>query len=59
MRRDNRFTAGDIAEYLQVSRRSAERLLKKLVDCKLVEVVGEEQPYRQGRPRSVYRLCLY
>ncbi|MGG4498472.1 GTP cyclohydrolase IIa [Brevibacillus reuszeri] len=55
LRRDNRFTATDLAEYLQVSRRSSERTLKKLIDHQVVEVVGEEQPYQQGRPRAVYR----
>lgn len=56
LRRDNRFTASDLAEYLQISRRSSERTLKKLIEHQVVEVVGEEQPYQQGRPRAVYRL---
>ncbi|MCC8438463.1 HTH domain-containing protein [Brevibacillus sp. M2.1A] len=56
LRRDNRFTASDLAEYLQISRRSSERTLKKLIEHQVVEIVGEEQPYQQGRPRAVYRL---
>lgn len=56
LRRDNRFTATDLAAYLQVSRRSAERVLKKLGDKAFVESVGEEQPYQQGRPRALYRI---
>ncbi|MFP3387682.1 transcriptional regulator [Brevibacillus sp. SIMBA_040] len=56
LRRDNRFTATDLAEYLQFSRRSAERMLKKLMEKGFVETVGEEQPYQQGRPRAVYRI---
>ncbi len=56
LRRENRFTANDLAEYLQVSRRSAERMLKKFVEQKFVEIIGEEQPYQQGRPRAVYRM---
>ncbi|NRQ55025.1 transcriptional regulator [Brevibacillus sp. HD1.4A] len=56
LRRDNRFTATDLADYLQISRRSSERTLKKLIDHQVVEVIGEEQPYQQGRPRAVYRL---
>ncbi|MGG4496536.1 transcriptional regulator [Brevibacillus reuszeri] len=55
LRRDNRFTATDLAEYLQISRRSSERTVKKLIDHQVIEVVGEEQPYQQGRPRAVYR----
>lgn len=53
------FTSHDLAEYLEVSRRSAERLLKKLYDQRFVEVIGEETPYQQGRPRAVYQLNLY
>ncbi|WP_421617533.1 transcriptional regulator [Brevibacillus sp. TJ4] len=56
LRRDNRFTATDLAEYLQVSRRSAERILKKLADKHAASRVGEEQPYQQGRPRAVYQI---
>ncbi|MGG1664003.1 transcriptional regulator [Brevibacillus sp. NRS-1366] len=56
LRRENRFTATDLAEYLQVSRRSAERMLKKMMDNGFVETVGEEQPYQQGRPRAVYQI---
>ncbi|EST53433.1 hypothetical protein T458_21725 [Brevibacillus panacihumi W25] len=56
LRRDNRFTATDLAAYLQVSRRSAERILKKLADKEFVRAVGEEQPYQQGRPRALYRI---
>lgn len=56
LRRDNRFTATDLAEYLQLSRRSAERIVKKLMTHRFVESVGEEQPYQQGRPRAVYRI---
>ncbi|MED1796134.1 transcriptional regulator [Brevibacillus nitrificans] len=56
LRRENSFTATDLAEYLQLSRRSAERVLKKMVNHQFVVPVGEEQPYRQGRPRAVYRI---
>ncbi|QRG66724.1 transcriptional regulator [Brevibacillus choshinensis] len=55
LRRENRFTATDLSEYLQLSRRSAERILKKMIEQHFVESVGEEQPYKQGRPRAVYR----
>lgn len=55
---DNQVTANELAEYLKISRRSAERLLKKLKDQHYVEKVGEEQPYQKGRPRSLYRISL-
>lgn len=52
----NEFTAHDLESFLQVSRRTSERILKKLVDHQYAEVVGEEMTYQQGRPRAVYRL---
>ncbi|WP_203363858.1 hypothetical protein [Bacillus sp. REN10] len=54
----NRFTASDVADYLEVSKRSAERLLKKFADGGYLYVIGEEQPFQNGRPRSIYRLDL-
>ncbi|MGG1167885.1 transcriptional regulator [Bacillus mycoides] len=53
-----KFTAADLSEYLQVTRRSTERLLKKLVDCRYANICGEEMPYQQGRPRAIYELNL-
>ena len=52
----NEFTAHDLETFLQVSRRTSERILKKLVDHQYAEIVGEEMTYQQGRPRAVYRL---
>ncbi len=53
-----KFTAADLSEYLQVTRRSTERLLKKLVDYRYANICGEEMPYQQGRPRAIYELKL-
>ncbi|WP_144510557.1 hypothetical protein [Bacillus sp. FJAT-22090] len=50
------FTAPDLEAHLQVSRRTTERLLKKLVDQGYAQVVGEEMTYQQGRPRAIYKL---
>lgn len=58
LRRVNRFTAKDLAEYLEISRRSSERIIRRFVVHHFVEVVGEEQPHQQGRPRSVYRITF-
>lgn len=55
-RTSNQFTAGDLADYLQVTRRSTERILKKLTDNGYVKIVGEEMTYQQGRPRAIYEL---
>lgn len=50
------FTSQDLEAFLQVSRRSTERILKKLVDRGLARVIGEEMTYQQGRPRAIYEL---
>lgn len=50
------FTANDLASHLGVSRRTAERTIKKLLSSDFANTVGEEMTYRQGRPRSVYEL---
>lgn len=55
-RQSLQFTAGDLAEYLQVTRRSTERILKKLVEHGYAKMVGEEMSYQQGRPRAIYEL---
>lgn len=52
------FTAKEMTDFLHVSRRTTERLIKKLVDADYVEVIGEEMSYAQGRPRSVYKFKL-
>lgn len=50
------FTANDLAIHLGVSRRTAERTIKKLLSSSYANTVGEEMTYRQGRPRAVYEL---
>ncbi|GHH99523.1 transcriptional regulator [Neobacillus kokaensis] len=57
-RKDVHFTAADLADYLKVTRRSTERILKKLADHGFVKVVGEEMTYQQGRPRAIYELNM-
>lgn len=52
------FTAADLSDYLQITRRSTERILKKLLDHGYVRVVGEEMTYQQGRPRAIYELNM-
>lgn len=55
-RKSTEFTAYDLEVYLQVSRRTTERILKKLADHGYAKVVGEEMTYQQGRPRAIYEL---
>ncbi len=49
------FSSQMLADSFSISRRSAERMIKKLLDQELLQVAGEEQPYDQGRPRSLYQ----
>ena len=55
-RQSAQFTSQNLAEYLQVTRRTTERIIKKLVDQGYAKVVGEEMPHQQGRPRTIYEL---
>lgn len=57
-RSSSQFTAAELTDYLQITRRSTERIIKKLVDHGSIRVVGEEMTYQQGRPRSIYELHL-
>lgn len=55
-RKSTEFTAYDLEVYLQVSRRTTERILKKLADHGYAQIIGEEMTYQQGRPRAIYEL---
>lgn len=55
-RQSTQFTAQNLAEYLQVTRRTTERIIKKLVDNGYAKAVGEEMTHQQGRPRTIYEL---
>ncbi|MGE7623747.1 hypothetical protein ACQKMD_11985 [Viridibacillus sp. NPDC096237] len=55
-RQSLQFTAQDLSEHLQVTRRTTERILKKLVEHNYAKIIGEEMTYQQGRPRSLYEL---
>ncbi|WP_303968897.1 HTH domain-containing protein [Sporosarcina ureae] len=57
-RQSTSFTAHDLAGYLAVSRRTAERTIKKLMDHQFIQAVGEEMTYSQGRPRALYEMKL-
>lgn len=54
----NQFTASDLEKFLGLTRRSTERMIKKLVDHQLIVRSGEEMTYQQGRPRTVYTFQL-
>ncbi|GAA0356233.1 hypothetical protein [Bacillus horti] len=50
------FSATQLAEYMQISRRSAERFIKNMVTAELARVIGEEQLTPRGRPTALYQL---
>lgn len=52
------YTAQELANTLKVTVRSAHRILLKLMDAKLVEIIGEEKLTHKGRPRRIYRLTF-
>lgn len=58
IRGSKNFTSIELSEHLQLTRRSSDRILKKLLEGNVVEVIGEEQPYSKGRPRALYEYCL-
>lgn len=48
------FTADELANYLTVSRRSAERIIKIFYDHGFLLISGEEKLFDKGRARAVY-----
>lgn len=51
-------SANELAQYMQITTRSARRILNELEGNGLAVVVAEESPRKTGRPRKVYRLLL-
>ncbi|OCA85869.1 hypothetical protein A8F94_13485 [Bacillus sp. FJAT-27225] len=52
------YTAQELATTLDITTRSAHRILLKWMDANLVEIVGEEKITYKGRPRRIYRLSF-
>lgn len=52
------FSAQDLAELLEISLRSANRIILRATDVNLMRVVGEEKLSQKGRPRRIYELNL-
>lgn len=50
------FTTKDLATYLQMSERNAQRIVADLCEMGLAECVGLESPSTRGRPSNIYRL---
>ena len=52
------YTAQELASTLNITIRSAHRILLKWMDAELVDIVGEEKVTHKGRPRRIYRLSF-
>ncbi|WP_010281346.1 hypothetical protein [Bacillus timonensis] len=52
------YTAQELATTLNITTRSAHRILLKWMDANLVDIVGEEKITYKGRPRRIYRLSF-
>jgi len=50
------FTTTDIAEYLSMTVRNAQRIMGSLCEYDLAELIGEEQQGVRGRPKKMYTL---
>ncbi|WP_349408610.1 hypothetical protein [Pseudalkalibacillus sp. SCS-8] len=55
-KRLNEFTAHELAKILNITTRSAHRILLQWLDAELIEIVGTEKITTRGRPRQIYRL---
>lgn len=51
-------TPGQLAAGLSISKRNARRVLSRMADAGLAEVIGLEQTHRRGRPQRIFRICL-
>ncbi|SHG26195.1 hypothetical protein [Ornithinibacillus halophilus] len=58
LRNNEPFSSHDIANYYQVTKRSAERTVNKLLSGEVIKVVGEEKPYVKGRPRKLFQINM-
>lgn len=56
-RHTKQFTAQDLADYMHVTRRTAERIIKKLLEAHFIQVISAEMSYQKGRPRAIYSLA--
>ena len=52
------YTAQELANTLNITNRSAHRILLKWMDAEIVDIVGEERITPKGRPSRIYRLTF-
>ena len=52
------FSANDLVFYLDITPRSATRILKKLVECGAAEQIDSVHLSNRGRPSAIYKINL-
>ena len=52
------FSANDLVFYLDITPRSATRILKKLVECGAAEQIDSVHLNNRGRPSAIYKINL-
>lgn len=57
-RKNNEISANELAQFMQITIRSARRILNELEVNGLAQVIAEENPRMKGRPRKIYKLLL-
>lgn len=55
-RNNEPFSSHDVALHYQVTKRSAERTINKLLSGDVIKIVGKEKPYAKGRPRKLFQI---
>ena len=58
MRHNDVFDAHDLADCLEVTTRSARRIISRLIEAGCGEVYAKENPTSRGRPKSLVRILL-
>ena len=58
MRRSNVFDAHDVADCLEITTRSARRIMSRLMDAGCGEIFSKENSSSRGRPKSLIRIHL-
>ncbi|MGE7907425.1 ArsR family transcriptional regulator [Peribacillus sp. NPDC094092] len=51
--------ANELANYMQITPRSARRILTVLEEKGFAQVVAEEKPHTRGRPRKIYKISHF
>ena len=53
------YTAEELAQTLNITLRSANRILLKWLDAGLVDIIGEEKVAHRGRPKRIYYIQFF